>query len=43
MINTAMALAIYRKRLQVIHHEHDDGSISFDLQHEPEQQVTTIN
>ena len=26
-----MALGLYRKRLQVIHHEHDDGTVSFDL------------
>ena len=30
-----MGLAIYRKRLQVIHEEHDDGSVSFDLQPAP--------
>ena len=30
-----MAAALYRKRLQVVHHEHDDGSVSFDLQPAP--------
>ena len=30
-LNSAMGLAIYRKRLQVVHEEHDDGSVSFDL------------
>ena len=34
-----MALAIYRKRLQVIHHEHDDGSVSFDLENAPATQA----
>ena len=33
--NCAMALALYRKRLQVIHHDHDDGTVSFDLQPAP--------
>ena len=32
---SGMSLAIYRKRLQVIHEEHDDGSVSFDLQPAP--------
>ena len=34
-LNSAMGAAIYRKRLQVIHEEHDDGSVSFDLQPAP--------
>ena len=34
-LNTAMALGLYRKRLQVVHHEHDDGTVSFDLQPAP--------
>ena len=34
-LNTMMALGLYRKRLQVIHHEHDDGTVSFDLQPAP--------
>ena len=34
-LNTMMALALYRKRLQVVHRDHDDGSISFDLEPAP--------
>ena len=34
-LNTMMALGLYRKRLQVIHHDHEDGTISFDLQPAP--------
>ena len=34
-LNTMMSLALYRKRLQVIHHDHEDGTISFDLQPAP--------
>ena len=30
-----MAAALYRKRLQVVHYEHADGSVSFDLQPAP--------
>ena len=30
-LNSAMGLAIYRKRLQLVHEEHADGSVSFDL------------
>ena len=47
-LNSAMGLAIYRKRLQVIHEEHDDGSVSFDLQpappnDEPDTKPVTVN
>ena len=31
-LNSMMALALYRKRLQVVHREHKDGTISFDLE-----------
>ena len=34
-LNTMMALGLYRQRLQVIHHEHEDGTVSFDLQPAP--------
>ena len=34
-LNTMMSLALYRKRLQVVHRDHDDGSISFDLEPAP--------
>ena len=36
-LNVAMSAALYRKRLQVVHTEHDDGSVSFDLQPKGEQ------
>ena len=46
-LNTMMALGLYRKRLQVIHHEHDDGTVSFDLQPAPldplEDAPATVN
>ena len=29
------AAGLYRKRLQLVHEEHDDGSVSFDLQPAP--------
>ena len=39
-----MAAALYRKRLQVVHHEHDDGSVSFDLQPAPpDDEPVTVN
>ena len=41
-LNTAMALALYRKRLQVIHHEHKDGTISFDLEPAPPDQAVEV-
>lgn len=31
-LNSMMALALYLKRLQVVHEEHEDGTISFDLE-----------
>ena len=34
-LSNMMALALYRKRLQVVHHEHEDGTISFDLEPAP--------
>ena len=37
-----MAAALYRKRLQVVHHEHDDGSVSFDLQPAPPDDEPTV-
>ena len=46
-VNTAMLLALYRKRLQVVHHEHEDGTISYDLQPAPpdpaEDALATVN
>ena len=46
-LNTMMALGLYRKRLQVVHHEHDDGTVSFDLQPAPpdplEDAPATVN
>ena len=46
-VNTAMLLALYRKRLQVIHEEHEDGTVSFDLQPAPpdplEETPATVN
>ena len=45
-LNTMMALGLYRKRLQVVHHEHSDGTISFDLQPtppEPDDKPATMN
>ena len=46
-LNTMMALGLYRKRLQVVHYEHDDGTVSFDLQPAPpdplEDAPATVN
>ena len=44
-LNSAMGLAIYRKRLQVTHEEHSDGSVSFDLvpDTEPDTKPITVN
>ena len=39
-LNTMMALGLYRKRLQVVHREHEDGTISFDLEPAPPDPVT---
>ena len=38
---TAMGLAIIRNGLEVIHHEHEDGTVSFDLQPKPEPNEPT--
>ena len=44
MVNTATALALQRHRLQLVHHEHEDGTISYDLQPQPEQdEPVTVN
>ena len=46
-LNTAMAAALYRKRLMVVHEEHEDGTVSFDLQPAPpdplEDTPATVN
>ena len=42
-LNTMMSLALYRKRLQVVHREHEDGTISFDLQNAPPPITETVN
>ena len=46
-LNTAMAAGLHRKRLMVTHEEHDDGTVSFDLQPAPpdplEDVPATIN
>ena len=42
-LNTAMALGLYRKRLQVVHREHEDGTISFDLENAPPPATETVN
>ena len=34
-MNSGFMAALYRKRLQLVHEEHDDGSVSFDLQPAP--------
>ena len=34
---TEMGLAIIRNGLEVIRHEHEDGTVSFDLEHAPSQ------
>ena len=34
-LNTIMAAALYRKRLMVVHEEHDDGTVSFNLEPAP--------
>ena len=41
-LNSAMALALYRKRLQVVHREHDDGTISFDLENAPPDPASDV-
>ena len=47
-LNTAMAAALYRKRLMVVHEEHEDSwTVSFDLQPAPpdplEDTPATVN
>ena len=34
-MNSGFAAGLYRKRLQLVHEDHADGSVSFDLQPAP--------
>ena len=38
-VNRAMIEALARRSLQLTHSEHDDGSVSFDLQNAPQQRA----
>ena len=46
-LNIAMVAGLFRRRLQVIHEEHADGTISFDLAPAPpdplEETPATVN
>ena len=42
-INRAMTEAITRHGFQVTHVEHDDGSVTYDLQNAPQPTAETVN
>ena len=42
-VNLAMAEAIKRQGFQVVHQEHEDGRVSFDLQRAPDDEHVTVN
>ena len=42
-VNLAMAEALNRQGFQLTHAEHEDGSVSYDLQNAPQPVAETIN
>ena len=42
-VNLAMAEAIKRQGFQVVHQEHEDGSVGFDLELVPVTEAVTVN